>query len=140
MNSLEQRRASPRSRTLLKGHIIYNSGVSRMECIVRDLSEAGARIVFAQPVKVPPEFELQIPKKKIVRRAQVIWYDGRHHGVMFLKATEGASDMAPPVSSPLPLGEEASGVSEILREARQRIARVLGVPANVIQLRLELGK
>lgn len=140
MNSLEQRRASPRSRTLLKGHIVYNSGVSRMECIVRDLSETGARIVFAQPVKVPPEFELQIPKKKIIRRAQVIWYDGRHHGVMFLKGTEGASDMAPPVFGSLPIGEETSGVSEILQETRLRIARTLGVSPNVIQLKLEIGK
>ncbi|HZH10847.1 MAG TPA: PilZ domain-containing protein [Microvirga sp.] len=142
MNSLEQRRASPRSRTLLEGHIIYNNRLSRMECTVRDLSETGARIVFAQPVKVPAEFELQIPKKKIVRRAQVIWYDGQHHGVMFVDRAQISINAAPLQSDAqlLTQGQEASSVPEILDEARHRIARLLGISADVIQLKIEIEK
>lgn len=138
MNPVEQRRASPRSRTLLEGHIVYNNRLSRMECTVRDLSETGARIVFAQPVKVPPDFELQIPKKKLTRRAQVMWYDGQQHGVMFLE--EGEPAPAQEEAKPLTLGQEASSVPEILDEARQRIARLLGVSADVIQLKIEIDK
>jgi hypothetical protein len=141
MKPLEQRRATPRSRTLLEGHIIYNNRLSRMECTVRDLSATGARIVFAQAVKVPAEFELQIPKKKIVRRAQIMWYDGQHHGVMFLDEAGDALNSTPIQSGKAqPSEQEPSSVPEILDEARQRIARLLGVSADVIQLRMEIGK
>ena len=144
MNPVEQRRASQRSRTLLEGHIIYNNRLSQMECTVRDLSETGARLVFAQPVKVPAEFELQIPNKKLTRRAQVMWYDGQNHGVMFLDDGEGAASGVPPrmpdEAGALSLGREASSVPEILDEARHRIARLLGVSADVIQLRVEIER
>jgi len=144
MNPAEQRRASPRSRTLLEGHIIYNNRLSRMECTVRDLSENGARLVFAQPVKVPAEFELQIPKKKLVRRAQIIWYDGQNHGVMFLDdggaAAEGASSHEGKGIKLPPTRQEISSVPEILDEARQRIALLLGVSVDVIQLKVEFDR
>ncbi len=144
MDSVEQRRTSPRSRTLLEGQIVYNNGLSRMECTVRDLSETGARIAFAQPVKVPAEFELQIPRKKLTRRAQVMWYDGRNHGVMFLengeKAARASSSLVQDDAKALSLGREASSVPEILDEARQRIARLLGVSVDVIQLKVEIER
>ncbi|WP_243369475.1 PilZ domain-containing protein [Microvirga solisilvae] len=140
MNPLEQRRASPRSRTLLEGHIVYNNRLSRMECTVRDLSDAGARIVFAQPVKVPAEFELQIPKKKIVRRAQVMWYDGQHHGVMFLDESNTAINAPAETGKPVTFDKEDSSVPEILDETRHRIARLLGISADVIQLKIEIEK
>lgn len=140
MNPVEQRRASQRSRTLLEGHIVYNNRLSRMECTVRDLSETGARIVFAQHVKVPVEFELQIPKKKLIRRAQVMWYDGQNHGVMFLDDGEAndVSSRAQDEAGTLSLGREASSVPEILDEARQRIAKLLGVSVDLIQLKVEI--
>ncbi|WP_134499333.1 PilZ domain-containing protein [Microvirga pakistanensis] len=136
MKPVEQRRASPRSHTHLKGHIIFNNGLSRMECTVRDLSETGARLAFAHPVKVPAEFQLQIPGKKLIRRAQVIWYDGRSHGIMFLDRDVGA-DAPERLSLP---DLEASGVSDILEEARQRIAQLLGVSVDMVQLKVAIER
>lgn len=143
MDSVEQRRASPRSRTLLEGHIIYNNRLSRMECTVRDLSETGARIVFAQPVKVPSQFELQIPKRKLVRQAQVMWYDGLNHGVMFLEGD--ASQPKKPAGAKSQAGVKlvksgAASVPEIIDDARQNIARLLGVSVDLIQLKLEIDR
>jgi hypothetical protein len=144
MKPVEQRRASPRSRTLLEGHIIYNNRLSRMECTVRDLSETGARIVFEQPVKVPAQFELHIPKRKLVRHAQVMWYDGQNHGIMFLD-----DEARPPVRTPfaakpqgrvLAIRAEAASVPEIIEDARHNIARLLGVSIDAIQLRLEIDR
>jgi hypothetical protein len=100
--------------------------------------------VFAQPVKVPAEFELQIPKKKIVRRAQVMWYDGHNHGVMFLDEGQGAAGGAPsrvqeamkkPTSS-----QKDLSIPEILDDARQQIAQLLGVSVDVIQLKVEIDR
>lgn len=144
MESVEQRRASPRSRTLLEGYIIYNNRLSRMECTVRDLSETGARIVFAQPVKVPAQFELQIPKRKLVRQAQVMWYDGQNHGVMFIEA-----DASQPIREPsvpktqgkvLAIKQEPASVPDIIEDARRNIARLLDISVDVIQLKLEIDR
>ncbi|MXQ12990.1 PilZ domain-containing protein [Microvirga makkahensis] len=136
MKPAEQRRASPRLHTLLKGQIIYDNRLSRMECTVRDLSEAGARLVFAQPVKIPAEFELQVPRKKLVQRAQVMWYDGRNYGIRFLDDDAEAGGHV----EPLPVAREISGVPEILEEACQRVARILGVPVEAIQLKIEFRR
>jgi len=136
MEPVQQRRANPRSRTLLEGHIIYNNRLSRMECTVRDLSEAGARLVFSQPVKVPAEFELQIPSRKFVRRAQIIWYDGKDHGIMFLDDDQDAATDA----KPMLLGQGASSVPKVLEEARQKIARLLGMSAEEIELKVEFKR
>jgi hypothetical protein len=144
MEPVEQRRASPRSRTLLEGHIIYNNRLSRMECIVRDLSETGARIVFAQPVKVPAEFELQVPKRKLVRQAQIMWYDGQNHGVMFLEDEAGEPIRKPSATKSqgrvLAIKKEPASVPDILEDARHNIARLLGVSVDVIQLKLEIDR
>jgi len=143
MKPIEQRRTSPRARTLLEGHIIYNNRLSRMECMVRDLSENGARLVFARSVKVPPEFELQIPRKKLARRAQVMWYDGQNHGIRFLDDGEEAAGGGTSVLDgldPLSPREGASSVPAILEEARQRIAELLGISADVVQLKVEFDR
>jgi hypothetical protein len=144
MESVEQRRANPRSRTLLEGYIIYNNRLSRMECSVRDLSDTGARVVFAQPVKVPAQFELQIPKRKLVRQAQVMWYDGQNHGVMFLDDEAGQPiRKAAGIKSQgkvLEIKKEPASVPDIIEDARHNIARLLGVSVDVIQLKLEIDR
>lgn len=144
MESVEQRRANPRSRTLLEGHIIYNDRLSRMECTVRDLSETGARIVFAQPVKVPAQFELQIPKRKLVRQAQVMWYDGQNHGVMFIEGEASQplrkSSAAKSQGKVLAIKTEPASVPDIIEDARHNIARLLGVSVDLIQLKLEIDR
>ncbi len=143
MEPVEQRRASPRSRTLLEGHIIYNNRLSRMECSVRDLSETGARIVFAQPVKVPAQFELQIPKRKLIRQAQIMWYDGQAHGVMFLEDAASQPVRKAPVAKSQEKAlvmKETASVPDIIEDARHKIARLLGVSVDLIQLRLEIDR
>ncbi|MEZ0172426.1 PilZ domain-containing protein [Microvirga sp. TS319] len=144
MTSSGQRRTSPRTRTLLEGSIVYNNGLSRMDCTIRDLSSTGARLVFAQPVRIPAEFELQIPRKRITRRAQIIWYDGRTHGIMFLdsgdKPTEGAPAHRQDGGRFPPLAQDAPGVSAILEEARRQIAELLDIPADAITLKVEVAR
>lgn len=133
---MEQRRASTRSRTLLEGQIIFDNRLSRVECTVRDISETGARIVFANPARIPPEFELRIPKKKLVRQARVMWYDGQNYGVMFVEeAGEGLSSAL----SPTDASEVApSDIRKILDDTRLQIAQLVGVPLERVKLKLEM--
>jgi hypothetical protein len=60
--------------------VVFNNRFSLIECTVRDLSDTGAQIAFAHPVTLPPEVELEIPRKELSTRARVMWSDGKTHG------------------------------------------------------------
>ena len=83
MADTEDRRSTRRSRTLLEGRIAFNSRLPALDCVVRDLSETGARIYCSDIPVLPPEFELEIPKKGLRVQARVVWSRGANHGVEF---------------------------------------------------------
>jgi hypothetical protein len=145
---MDQRRSSKRVRTFMEGRIVFNNRFSLIDCFVRDLSEAGARIAFPRPTDIPPEFDLEIPKKNMSIRARVIWSDGKEHGLKFIapaKAYTGgealevsgqpASSTGPPSKSP---PDVPSSVENVLNEARLRIAQAVGVPVHAVRLKLEI--
>jgi hypothetical protein len=83
MNDEDGRRSSTRRRTVLKGQVVFNNRASALDCTVRDLSDTGARITFAD-VSIPPaEFELEIPSKDLRIQARLVWSRGATHGVAF---------------------------------------------------------
>jgi len=138
----EQCRASPRKRTLLQGSIVFNDRFSLIKCVVRDLSETGARIAFEHPIDIPPEFHLEIARKGISRRCRVSWSKGKEHGLMFLGAP-GKPAYAGPLPGEAPAGgaeHDARGerIKVIIDGARLRIAREMGVPLHSVGLRLEV--
>jgi hypothetical protein len=68
-----ERRSTPRQR-VLKGAIIhFNKGYGALECVVRNLSENGARLAFGETTAVPPAFDLKIAGSDTVRAASVRW-------------------------------------------------------------------
>ena len=68
-----ERRSRPRRR-VLKGAIIhFNKGYGALECVVRNLSENGARLAFGETTAVPPAFDLKIAGDETVRSANVRW-------------------------------------------------------------------
>jgi hypothetical protein len=54
-----QRRHTARHKTMISGKLVFNDMASAIDCIVRDLSETGARIKLAAPVQLPPVFILR---------------------------------------------------------------------------------
>ncbi|MBL0406550.1 PilZ domain-containing protein [Microvirga aerilata] len=82
---MNERRASKRWRTVLKAQIVADSELSPTEFIVRDLSDTGARIYFADADTLPPEFKIEIPSKGLQVRSRLVWSRGANHGVMFLE-------------------------------------------------------
>jgi hypothetical protein len=68
-----ERRSKPRQR-VLKGAIIhFNKGYGALECVVRNLSENGARLAFGETTAVPSAFDLKIAGGNTVRVANVRW-------------------------------------------------------------------
>ena len=57
-----------------------------MACLVRDLSEAGARIVLSQTVAIPDLIELHIPQREETLSARVQWRRADEIGLAFSKA------------------------------------------------------
>lgn len=86
----EEHRNAIRRRTFLKGEIAFNNRQSSFECVVRDLSETGARIALPGSVMLPDHFDLHLPHRDETLACTLSWRRGNEIGVKF--ATARASD------------------------------------------------
>lgn len=136
MTNWAEKRRSKRMRSLLTGRVIFNNRCSVLDCTVSDISETGARISFAHPVEIPPEFELDIPKRRSVDQARVMWSRGAEHGIQFIDDPRTA-DISTPVAD-VPPDLAAQDIQKILDEARQRIADVAQVPVAAVSLTFKI--
>lgn len=78
------RRNEHRGRTYLGGKVAFNNRWSTIDCLVRNMSESGAKLEFAHPVFLPNEFELVIQQRGNSRRARVVWKQATAMGISFL--------------------------------------------------------
>jgi hypothetical protein len=85
---MEERRKSQRNRTYLSGGIAYNNYCTTLNCLVRNLSPEGARIIFSDAVALPTEFDIVIRRSRDNRRAQMIWRDETQAGIQFLQPAD----------------------------------------------------
>ena len=76
-----ERRGAPRHR-VLKGATVAFNGIG-LDCTVRNLSDSGAAIDFANAVSVPPSFMLTIKSDRFVRLCPPVWSHDRRVGVAF---------------------------------------------------------
>ena len=87
---MQERRTVHRDRTYLGAQVAYNNRCSTMDCLVRNVSQNGAKIVFSDMALIPSEFEVLIPRKGESRRARIIWRDEKEVGVTFLHSEKSA--------------------------------------------------
>src|SRR5258708_7346856 len=81
---MQEKRELARNRTFLGGVIAFNHRKSTMDCLVRNLSAAGARISITNTATVPDEFDLTIKQKDGTLRARIVWRHADEAGVIFL--------------------------------------------------------
>ena len=79
------RRASRRQKSFLRGVVYFDKRRSETACLVRDLSEDGARIVLSQTITIPDVIELQIPQRDQTLSARVQWRRADEVGLSFSK-------------------------------------------------------
>jgi hypothetical protein len=92
-----ERRRSVRNRSFLRGCLYFNKRRGSLDCLIRDLSDSGARIIFSDSVSVPDVVELYIPQKERTVRARVQWRHGYEIGLDFPgSARTQESPPAPP--------------------------------------------
>ncbi len=69
--------------TVLRGQVLFNNRSSVLDCTIKNLSDIGAKLVFADVATLPQDFELSIPSKSLQVQVRLIWSRGATHGVMF---------------------------------------------------------
>jgi PilZ domain len=80
---MSERRRSNRQKSFLRGCIYYNNRRSATDCLVRDISPRGARLIFSDTVSIPDVIELYLAQKQQTIRAEVQWRRGDEVGVAF---------------------------------------------------------
>ena len=78
----QERRDVPRTRALKAGRAILAGGHSTFDCMVRNLSQAGAKVQFESTVDIPADFQLRF-EDGTTHGCHVRWRTARELGVEF---------------------------------------------------------
>lgn len=77
-----EHRIIARARRLKEGRIMFNAKKSVMSCLVRDVTEAGARLRTGEPYLVPEFFDFAMVGEK-TRAARKVWHTTTEMGISF---------------------------------------------------------
>lgn len=78
----EDERNAQRHRTLKGGKIVFNDGRSTFDCVVRNLSETGAKLTVNSALGVPQRFVLAMGDGRRFD-CEVAWHTETEIGVRF---------------------------------------------------------
>ena len=82
------KRDARRARVLKQGKILLPNGLTLIDCIVRDISETGAKLLCPDPGAIPNDFKLVFTADRTMRGVEVVW---RRPGMVGVKFTSGPS-------------------------------------------------
>ena len=81
---LVERRAIPRRKTRFKATVVYGAERSTASCVVRDLSETGARLKVDLASDIPTRFHLIWVAARAVVHVEAVWRSRGEIGVTFI--------------------------------------------------------
>ena len=87
------KRRTHRQRTLREAKAILSERTS-IDCVMRDVTDEGAHLVFGDGFALPSEFRVLIVMKNVTVPARVLWQRGRDVGVAFTGPEERAPSRA----------------------------------------------
>jgi len=82
----------------LRGFVYVSRKRGALACLIRDLSEKGARIVFSDQVTLPDVVDLYIPQREQTLRARVSWRRNDEIGLAFTEVEQRVADTSPTAS------------------------------------------
>lgn len=125
---MDERRHTPRHRTFLQGRVFYNNRRQSADCIIRELTEEGARLSFTDPVALPHAFELHIPNRDQTLRVETVWNHGTDVGVSFARQEMHAAPALAPAAHAAPheqtMLERIEKLEKELAALRRRISEI----------------
>ena len=94
--AIKDRRSDQRKRIFKKGLVTFKKEHSSVECIIRDISNFGAKIKFNDiPFSIPREFTLHLPSEGIVVECETVWSEGVGCGVRFMNEVDIRDTISP---------------------------------------------
>jgi len=90
-----ERRAAPRTRSLLSGKLVIAGGALSPDCAIRDLSLTGARIRLPATVDLPRDVGLLVIKNGVLFDATVVWRKEDLAGLAFTGRHDLATSIDP---------------------------------------------
>jgi hypothetical protein len=119
---MSERRIATRQKSFLRGRIYFNNRRSAVDCLIRDISDTGARLIFSSTIAIPDVADLYIPQKEQTLPVHVQWRRGDEVGVAFSE-----TGRAPEPSAPVESGDLGERVQKLEAEiaALRRIVRRL---------------
>jgi hypothetical protein len=120
----EDKRRWDRRRLFLRGFIRFPKNNTTVDCIVRDISERGARLRFKHALPIPEAIELHIPSKGQIVQSKLAWVDNCEAGISFESPV--ALDSPSPVDSEVfvrmaRLEDEISALKQMLRHLQDEL-------------------
>jgi hypothetical protein len=85
MNTHFNRRISPRRNTAIQAEIVFDGGRSARPCIVRNISEGGAKLELASVIGIPNSFVLVVPGHH-PQPCRIAWRALKELGIAFQTA------------------------------------------------------
>lgn len=83
-----------RATTCISGRAFLEHGsATQVDCIIEDLSAAGACVSFPEGVLVPTYFDLKVGHDGQSYRARMMWQHADQVGVMFLRVRANAPEV-----------------------------------------------
>jgi PilZ domain len=114
------RRQNTRDKVMYGGVAEFDDRGATRECVVRDISENGAKVEFSNVIKLPKkQMSLKIARKGRSFLAKVIWWRDNFVGLAF--SSETSSGL--PVSD---LDERLRRSEQKKRQLQRRIKELLG--------------
>jgi len=80
-----ENRLQPRRHTMIVATIVYDGGRMRLDCVIRNLSDGGAKLEFATVRGIPQSFDLLVPGHR-PQHCRVAWRALKELGVQFMPA------------------------------------------------------
>lgn len=98
-----------RTRVLMGGYAAFNQEHSAVPCIIRDLSESGAKVEFDLGWIVPSNFTLFVDLEGFKVECEKVWHRGKQYGLRFTspriptdRGRRQHIDLAAPQAEPVP--------------------------------------
>ncbi len=128
-SSVERRKVA-RQKSFLRGMVHFNNRRNVVDCLIRDISPYGARLIFSDAVTTPDVLDLYIPQKEQTLRIHVIWRHGQEVGVAFPQAAQ--------VDPAAEAGETASSAGLAERVARLEL-EIAGLRRILKKMKTDAG-
>ncbi len=89
----DERRRARRRRTLKEGRIVFANHSMVLDCVIRDLSDFGARLKMETTMDVPDEFYLYLVHLRQRVQVEVRWRTADSLGVEFVGEKQTVSSL-----------------------------------------------